>query len=164
MVVIRLARTGAKKSPFYHVIATDRRNSRDGRYIERLGYFNPMARGQEKVLELCLERVDYWLAQGAQPSERVHNLVKSLKKGEVPSSAPSQSEIRKAQAEKAAISAKSRLEEELKAAAEAKATEEKAAKEAEKAQAAEAKTNEAIAEVEDTPKQAEGTKESEADK
>jgi small subunit ribosomal protein S16 len=76
MVTIRLARAGAKKRPFYHIVATDSRNPRDGRYIERLGYFNPIATGREQRLSLQQERVDYWLSQGAQPSERVAGLIK----------------------------------------------------------------------------------------
>ena len=77
MVTIRLARAGAKKRPFYHIVATDSRNPRDGRYIERLGYFNPIATGQEQRLSLEQERIDYWLSQGAQPSERVAGLIKT---------------------------------------------------------------------------------------
>ena len=80
MVVIRLARGGAKKKPFYHVVATDSRNKRDGRYIERLGFFNPQARGQEVRLRLDNERIDHWVGQGAQLSDRVRNLVKEAAK------------------------------------------------------------------------------------
>ena len=75
MVKIRLARGGAKKRPFYHIVVADSRNKRDGRRIERIGFFNPMARGQEERLRLDLERVDYWTGVGAQVSERVKNLV-----------------------------------------------------------------------------------------
>lgn len=77
MVTIRLARGGSKKRPFYHVTVTDSRNSRDGRYIERVGFFNPLARGQEVRLRIDRERVDYWVGQGAQMSERVGQLLKS---------------------------------------------------------------------------------------
>ncbi|HEY5789910.1 MAG TPA: 30S ribosomal protein S16 [Gammaproteobacteria bacterium] len=76
MVTIRLARGGAKKRPFYNIVVTDRRNRRDGRYIERVGYFNPIATGQAERLAVNRERVDYWLAQGAQASERVASLLK----------------------------------------------------------------------------------------
>ena len=76
MVVIRLARGGAKKKPFYHVVATDRRNKRDGRYIERLGYFNPAASGQGKRLELQVDRIEYWKSVGAKLSDRVASLMK----------------------------------------------------------------------------------------
>lgn len=82
MVTIRLARGGAKKTPFYNIVATDSRNARDGRYIERLGFFNPMARGQEEGLRLSLERVNYWVENGAQLSERVKKLVKDASKAE----------------------------------------------------------------------------------
>ena len=80
MVRIRLSRTGAKKKPFYHVVATDQRSRRDGRYIERLGYFNPVARGQETELLLNIERIEYWQNTGAQASERVAALIKHYKK------------------------------------------------------------------------------------
>jgi len=80
MVSIRLARGGAKKRPFYHVVATDRRNRRDGRYLERLGFFNPRATGGEEKLRLDLERIDYWISQGAKPSDRVAELVKGFRK------------------------------------------------------------------------------------
>jgi len=77
MVVIRLARGGSHKRPFYHVVATDSRNRRDGRFIERLGFFNPIARGNDPGLTLSLERVAYWQGVGAQISPRVSQLVKS---------------------------------------------------------------------------------------
>jgi small subunit ribosomal protein S16 len=76
MVTIRLARGGAKKRPFYHIVVTDSRNRRDGRYIERLGYFNPIAAGQAEKLNLNSERINYWLSQGAKPSDRVAQLIK----------------------------------------------------------------------------------------
>ena len=76
MVVIRLTRGGAKKRPFYHIIATDKRNRRDGgSYIERLGYFNPIANGGELRLNLDRERVNYWVGVGAQLSPRVTTLL-----------------------------------------------------------------------------------------
>ncbi|MDB6097269.1 MAG: rpsP [Francisellaceae bacterium] len=80
MVVIRLTRGGAKKRPFYHIVATDSRNRRDGRYLEQLGYFNPIAKGQEKRLSLKDERVAYWISQGAKPSDRVQSLLKEASK------------------------------------------------------------------------------------
>jgi small subunit ribosomal protein S16 len=80
MVTIRLARGGAKKAPFYNVVVTDSRNRRDGRYIERLGFFNPVARGQEEPLRLSLERIDHWLNNGAQMTDRVKSLVKTAQK------------------------------------------------------------------------------------
>jgi small subunit ribosomal protein S16 len=80
MVTIRLSRGGAKKRPFYHVVVTDSRNRRDGRYIERLGFFNPLAKGAEVRLHLNQERLHYWLSQGAQTSERVASLMKQQAK------------------------------------------------------------------------------------
>jgi small subunit ribosomal protein S16 len=77
MVTIRLARAGAKKRPFYHVVATEKSSRRDGRFIERLGFYNPMARGQEPKLVLNSDRVTHWQSHGAQMSERVAFLVKS---------------------------------------------------------------------------------------
>ena len=79
MLTIRLARSGAKKRPFYHVSVADSRMPRDGRFVERVGYYNPIASGQEVRLELDLERIDYWIGQGAQPSDRVLNLLKQNK-------------------------------------------------------------------------------------
>lgn len=80
MLAIRLSRGGSKKRPFYHVVATDSRNARDGRFIERLGYFNPIARGQEVALELNMERIEYWQSKGGQVSDRVRTLIKQYKK------------------------------------------------------------------------------------
>jgi small subunit ribosomal protein S16 len=77
MVKIRLARAGAKKRPFYHVVAANSRAARDGRFIERIGFYNPNAKGAEKKLELNLDRLKYWQDQGAQVSERVTFLAKS---------------------------------------------------------------------------------------
>ena len=74
MVTIRLARSGAKKRPFYHITVSDSRNARDGRFIERIGFFNPLARGQEERLRLDVERMQYWQGQGAQSSPRVSKL------------------------------------------------------------------------------------------
>ena len=80
MVTIRLARTGAKKRPFYHIVATDSRNPRDGSYIERLGFFNPVAKENEEALRIDLEHVDSWVAKGAQMSDRVAQLVSQYRK------------------------------------------------------------------------------------
>ncbi len=76
MVTIRLSRGGAKKRPFYHVVVTDSRNRRDGRYIERIGYFNPIATGDEVRLNIDVERAQYWLGKGAKASDRVTKLLK----------------------------------------------------------------------------------------
>ncbi|MDA8786696.1 30S ribosomal protein S16 [Porticoccaceae bacterium] len=80
MVTIRLARGGSKKRPFYHLTVSDSRKARDARYIERIGFFNPIARGGEERLRVDLERVAYWQGQGAQISERVSALVKEAAK------------------------------------------------------------------------------------
>ncbi len=80
MLTIRLARGGAKKKPFYHVVVTDSRNPRDGRYIERLGFFNPVAKGQEERLRIDQERVQHWVGTGAQMSDRVKALLKEAAK------------------------------------------------------------------------------------
>ena len=76
---IRLSRGGAKKRPFYHVVATDKRSSRDGRYIERLGFYNPLAAKHEETLRVDAERIKHWITNGAQPSERVQYLLKEHK-------------------------------------------------------------------------------------
>ncbi len=80
MVVIRLARGGAKKRPFYHIVVTDSRRRRDTNYIKRIGYFNPVARGQEKRLHIEEELLSHWQSVGAQLSERVEALIKEFKK------------------------------------------------------------------------------------
>ena len=82
MVKIRMSRGGAKKTPFYHIVVTDSRNARDGRNIERLGFFNPFARGENERLRLDVERVDYWLGQGAQISERVRDLANEARRAQ----------------------------------------------------------------------------------
>jgi small subunit ribosomal protein S16 len=79
MVTIRLSRGGALKRPFYHIVVTDRRNRRDGRYIERLGFFNPIAAGGEEGLKIDLDRADYWFSHGAKASERVASLIKQYR-------------------------------------------------------------------------------------
>jgi len=76
MVSIRLSRGGAKKRPFYNITVTDSRSARDGRFIERVGFFNPIATGGEEKLRIDRERVEYWLSKGAKPSDRVAELLK----------------------------------------------------------------------------------------
>jgi small subunit ribosomal protein S16 len=80
MVTIRLSRGGSKKRPFYHLTVTDSRSARDGRYIERVGFFNPVARGQEERLRVDSDRVEFWLGKGAQTSDRVKTLLKEVAK------------------------------------------------------------------------------------
>ena len=76
MVTIRMSRGGAKKRPFYHIVVTDSRKRRDGKCIERIGFFNPIATGGEERLRIDVERADYWRSQGAQVSDRVTKLLK----------------------------------------------------------------------------------------
>jgi len=79
MVTIRLARHGSKKSPFYHITVADRAYSRDGRFVERVGFYNPVAKGHAETLRIDLGRVDHWLSVGAQPSDVVKKLVKQAR-------------------------------------------------------------------------------------
>jgi small subunit ribosomal protein S16 len=89
MVVIRLARGGAKKRPFYNIVVADARERRDGRFIERLGFYNPMAAGGEQPLRVALDRVSHWTSVGAQMSPTVKRLVKDAAKAQVaPAEAP----------------------------------------------------------------------------
>lgn len=87
MVSIRLARGGAKKRPFYKIVVSDSRARRDSGYIERIGFFNPVARGQEVTLELDLARIDYWVGEGAVASETVAKLIKDARKNAVQAAA-----------------------------------------------------------------------------
>ena len=80
MVIIRLARGGTNKRPFYHIVVTDSRSPRDGRNIERLGLFNPIAAGKELRLRIELERVNHWVSKGAQLSPRVAKLIQDYSK------------------------------------------------------------------------------------
>lgn len=114
MVVIRLARGGAKKNPFYQVVVADSRYPRDGRFIERVGYFNPMARGQETRLTLEKGRIDHWINVGAKASERVKHLIKKYS-GETelatqPTKAVQRKEQSETSAKKAAQKAKAEAE------------------------------------------------------
>jgi small subunit ribosomal protein S16 len=80
MVTIRLSRGGSKKRPFYHLTVTDSRSPRDGRFIERVGFFNPVASGNAERLKVNFERLDHWVSHGALLSERVTSLVKEARK------------------------------------------------------------------------------------
>jgi small subunit ribosomal protein S16 len=86
MVTIRLQRRGGKKEPFYHVVVTDSRRAGGGS-LEQVGFFNPVAKGNSEELRLDLSRIDYWVGVGAQPSDRVQQLVKSYRKTKVPAAA-----------------------------------------------------------------------------
>ena len=79
MVKIRLSRGGATKRPFYHIVVTDERNSRDGRSIERIGFYNPKAAESEPKFRIALDRVAHWVGSGAQPSDAVKKLIKRAK-------------------------------------------------------------------------------------
>ncbi|WP_189453868.1 30S ribosomal protein S16 [Cognatilysobacter bugurensis] len=80
MVKIRLTRGGAKKRPFYHIIVTDSRSARDGRNIERVGYYNPVAAGNDKRVELDVARVQHWVERGAQMTDKVADLYRQAQK------------------------------------------------------------------------------------
>ena len=155
MVKIRLARGGAKKNPFYSIVATDSRKRRDSGYIERIGYFNPVARGQEVRLQLEEDRLSYWISQGAQISDRVKQLVKEYKD---PSIREKQLAMQAAKADekakKIAAEEKAKADLEAKEAAEAAAQEAPAAEAeapAEEAPAEEAPAAEAEAPAEEAP-------------
>jgi small subunit ribosomal protein S16 len=124
MVVIRLSRGGSNKRPFYKVVAADSRAARDGKYLEQLGYFNPIASGADKRLELNQERMNYWLGQGAQPSERVQGLLQEFANPELV-------DKRKAKKAKRVAAKKEKAKLEAKAKADAEATEVKVETEAE---------------------------------
>ena len=80
MVTIRLARHGSKRNPFYQITVAERSVGRNGRFVERLGFFNPVARGGEEKLRMNVERTDYWISQGAKPSERVRKLLEQARR------------------------------------------------------------------------------------
>ena len=80
MVTIRLSRRGAKKRPFYQIVVADSRCPRDGRFIERIGFFNPIAQGNAERVRIDLDRVNHWVGQGASLSDRVASLVKEVQK------------------------------------------------------------------------------------
>ena len=105
MVIIRLARGGAKKTPFYNVVVADSRNRRDGRFIERVGFYNPSARAGAEALRVDQERVTFWQGQGAQLSDTVARLVKFHAKGPEYAIASKAKDAAKADAVKAKIAA-----------------------------------------------------------
>ena len=138
-VRLRLQRRGARKRPFYRVVATDKRNPRDGRFIEILGTYNPLFDPPE--LRLNSERIDYWLGVGAQPSDTVRSLIRRLKSDDSVIDLSEEGAEAKAKAEKAAARKQAREEARKQAAEAAKAAEEakKAEEEAKKAEAEAAK-------------------------
>ena len=123
MVIIRLARSGAKKNPYYFITVADERRPRDGAFIERLGFFNPTANGQEERLRIDLEKIDEWVSKGAQLSERVSALIKEAKLTPEEFAAKVEAKKAKAAAKKAALAEKLAKEAEETAAEEAPAEE-----------------------------------------
>lgn len=159
MVTIRLARHGAKKRPFYHVTVAEKSAPRDGRFIERIGFYNPIAQGGEVPLSIDLARFDHWLSQGALPTERVGQLAAQARRtqpakqeavaaGHVGSEAAANTDAAGAEAEAAANS-------DVAAAADvaAVADAEDAAAAEEAASAAEAPAGDEATSAEDTAKQ-----------
>ncbi len=106
MVIIRLARSGAKKNPYYFITVADERRPRDGAFIERLGYFNPSASGNEERLRIDLEKIEEWISKGAQVSDRVNSLVKEAKLTPEELAAKIEAKKVKAEAKKAALAEK----------------------------------------------------------
>ena len=158
MVVIRLSRGGSKKTPFFNLVVADSRNRRDGRFIERVGFYNPSASGQAEALRVDQARVDYWTGVGAQPSDTVKRLVKLHATGpEGMAKAKAKDEV-KAEAAKAKVAAADAAkakavaaEAEAKAEADAKAAADKEAAEA-AAAVEEVPAEEAAAEATEEPK------------
>ena len=144
MVIIRLARSGAKKNPYYNITVADERKPRDGAFIERLGFFNPSAKGQEERLRVDLEKVDLWISKGAQMSDRVSSLVKEAKLS--PEELEAKLAVKKAKQDSKKEAIANKLAEEAAAKAAEVAAEEAAAKAAEEVVAEEVVAEEAPAE------------------
>ena len=170
MVIIRLARSGAKKNPYYFITVADERRPRDGAFIERLGFFNPMAKGQEERLRLDLDKLNEWVSKGAQVSNRVNSLVREAKLTPEELEAKIAAKKAKAASKKAAIAEKLAKEAEAKAAEEEAPVEEEAPAEEEAAPAEEEAApaeeeapveEEAIAEEETSDKEADEKESSE---
>ena len=140
MVIIRLARSGAKKNPYYFITVADERRPRDGAFIERLGFFNPSAKGNEERLRIDLDKLESWVSNGAQVSERVNSLIKEAKLTPEELIAKMEAKKAKAAAKKAAIAEKLAKEAEEEAPAEEAPVEEEAP--AEEASAEEAPVEE----------------------
>ena len=155
MVIIRLARSGAKKNPYYFITVADERRPRDGAFIERLGFFNPSAKGNEERLRIDLDKLESWVSNGAQVSERVNSLIKEAKLTPEELIAKMEAKKAKAAAKKAAIAEKLAKEAEEEAPAEEAPVEEAPAEEApveEEVPAEEAPVEEAPAEEESEDK------------
>ena len=124
MVIIRLARSGAKKNPYYFITVADERRPRDGAFIERLGFFNPTAKGQEERLRIDIDKINEWVSKGAQLSERVSALIKEAKLTPEEFAAKLEAKKAKATAKKAALAEKLAKQAEEETPAEEAATEE----------------------------------------
>ena len=142
MVIVRLAKSGAKKNPYYFITVADSRKPRDGAFIERLGFFNPSAKGSEERMRFNVERLDYWIAQGAQVSDKVKELAKDARLSPEDLQTKFDAKKEKRSKKKEAIKAKKVAELE----AQAKEIEEEAEAPAEEAPAEEAPAEEAPAE------------------
>ena len=157
MVVIRLSRAGAKKRPFYHICVSDRRNKRDGRFIEKIGFFNPIAKSGEEKIKVDIERFEYWTSVGAQPSETVEMLIErsKLSDKEIEKIEKKKSDLVQKRKQKAALEAKQKEEEAPKeeAAAEEAPKEEAPAEEAPKEEAAAEEAPKEEAPAEEAPKE-----------
>lgn len=153
MVVIRLSRGGSKKTPFFNLVVADSRNRRDGRFIERVGFYNPSASGQAEALRVDQARVNYWTGVGAQPSDTVKRLIKLHATGPEGMAKAKAKDEEKLQVKAAKVAAAEAAK--LKAVVDAAAAEEKAEADAkaaaEKEAAAEAPAEEAAAEATETP-------------
>ena len=171
MVVVRLAKSGAKKNPYYFITVADSRKPRDGAFIERLGFFNPSAKGSEERMRFNVERLDHWISQGAQLSDKVSELAKDARLSSDELQAKLDAKIDKRAQKKEAIKAQkiAELEAKAKEAAEEAAEDApaEAAAEAEEAPAEEAPVEEAAeapaeeAPAEETPEEETQTEESE---
>jgi small subunit ribosomal protein S16 len=152
MVVIRLSRGGSKKTPFFNLVVADSRNRRDGRFIERVGFYNPSAGGNAEALRVNQERVDYWTGVGAQPSDTVKRLVKLHATGPEGMAKAKAKDEEKAKAAKAKVVAAEAAKAKAAAdAAEAEAKAEADAKAAAEKEAAAAEAPAAATEATDTP-------------
>ena len=161
MVIIRLARSGAKKNPYYFITVADERRPRDGAFIERLGFFNPSANGQEERLRIDLDKLQEWISKGAQVSERVSSLIKEAKLTPEEYQAKVEAKKAKFDAKKAAIAEKLAKEAEEKAAEEAAAVPEEAP--AEEAPAEEEAPSEEEAPAEEAPAEEESEEKDSSD-
>ena len=165
MVVVRLAKSGAKKNPYYFITVADSRKPRDGAFIERLGFFNPSAKGSEERMRFNVERLDHWISQGAQLSDKVSELAKDARLSSDELQAKLDAKIDKRAQKKEAIKAQkiAELEAKAKEAAEEAAEAEAPAEEApaEEAPAEEEAKAEAEAPAEEAPEEETQTEESE---